>query len=854
MEQVLGHYRILEKIGAGGMGEVYRASDDRLGRFVALKILKSSFAHDQDRLRRFEQEARSAAALSHPNIVAVYDTGIHNSAPFIVTEFLEGQTLRQLISQGPLSAKKTADYARQIAYGLVAAHEKRIVHRDLKPENIFITKDDRVKILDFGIAKLTVLPTANSEEETIALMTTQTKVGSVLGTVAYMSPEQLRGQPVDHRSDIFSTGSIIYEMLTGQRAFSGATEVDTMTSVLKDDPPEVSSLRQGVPAAFEQIVRHCLEKDPQQRFQSARDLAFSLESVSGTSSGSQIVALRKQNLFLRRWLAWVAVGVLVAGFGVALGFRLKPKKIPVYSRATFQRGTIFGARFSPDGNILYAAAWNGRPMELFSTINGSLMARSLGFTNTQLLAVSPSNELALDLNATQGGFGREFIGATLASAPLVGGSPREILHNVTWADWNAENQLAVVHRIIGGAAVEYPIGKVLYKTTGWITDLRFSPHGDRLAFLDHPAISDDRGSVCTVDLNGKETTLTKEWQSADGLAWSRDGQEVWFSAGTAGMQRDLWATDLNGGLRKLVSVPGGLTLRDISADGRALVSFDQERLAMEWSSRNGKETRDLSWFDWTIPRDISSDGKTVLFEESGEPGGEHYSVAIRKTDGSPPVLLGEGSSGGLSPDGKWAAAVFPGSPSEVTLYPVGVGQPVQIPLPQMEHVDNGSAIFLPDGKHLILTGNQPGHIRRTYEMDLTGHDFHAITAEGQVAQLPSPDGKFLASIWVGSKLVIYSIDGSAPPQNIPGLPPEYTPVQWAADGKSIYVESPLSVPMRIYKVEIKTGKMTEVQTIMPADRDGVVYISPILTDPNGSAYVYSYYQLLSNLYVISGLK
>jgi serine/threonine protein kinase len=281
MEEVLGHYKVLEKIGAGGMGEVYRASDDRLGRYVALKILKSTFAHDQDRLRRFEQEARSAAALSHPNIVAVYDTGIHNGAPYIVTEFLEGQTLRKLIAQGPISAKKTAEYSRQIAQGLVAAHEKRIVHRDLKPENIFITKDDRVKILDFGIAKLTSLPTASSDEETIALMTTQTKVGSVLGTVAYMSPEQLRGQTVDHRSDIFSTGSIIYEMLTGQRAFSGETEVDTMTSVLKDDPPELSSLRQGIPAGFEQIVRHCLEKDPEQRFQSTRDLAFSLDAGAG---------------------------------------------------------------------------------------------------------------------------------------------------------------------------------------------------------------------------------------------------------------------------------------------------------------------------------------------------------------------------------------------------------------------------------------------------------------------------------------------------------------------------------------------------------------------------------------------
>ncbi|HEY1463677.1 MAG TPA: hypothetical protein VGF44_09695, partial [Terriglobales bacterium] len=228
-------------------------------------------------------------------------------------------------------------------------------------------------------------------------------------------------------------------------------------------------------------------------------------------------------------------------------------------------------------------------------------------------------------------------------------------------------------------------------------------------------------------------------------------------------------------------------------------------------------------------------------------------VAIRKTDGTPPVLLGDGSSGGLSPDGKWAAAVFPGSPSQVTLYPVGPGQPVQIPLPQLEHVDNGSAMFLPDGRHLILTGNEHGHSRRTYEMDLNGHDFHAVTADGQVAQLPSPDGKYLASMGMGGKLVIYSMDGGAP-QYIPALPADYSPVQWDKDGQSLYVASPLTVPMHIYKVEVKTGKMAEIKTISPADSDGVVYISPILSDTSGSVFVYSYYQLLSNLYVISGLK
>ncbi len=245
MGQTLGHYRVLEEIGSGGMGEVYRATDDRLGRDVAIKVLKSSLAQDRDRLRRFELEARSAALLNHPNIVAIYDIGMQDGAPYIVSELLQGKTLRESLNNGPLPVRQAADYATQIAQGLVAAHEKGIVHRDLKPENLFVTQDGRVKILDFGIAKLTV-PEQDADQSP-ATMATQTRSGALLGTVAYMSPEQLRAQAVDQRSDIFSFGAILYEMLTGKRAFSGQSEVDTITSVLKEDPPEMTLVRQNIP-------------------------------------------------------------------------------------------------------------------------------------------------------------------------------------------------------------------------------------------------------------------------------------------------------------------------------------------------------------------------------------------------------------------------------------------------------------------------------------------------------------------------------------------------------------------------------------------------------------------------------
>src|SRR5580700_4664689 len=285
--QVIGHYRVLEKIGSGAMGEVFRARDERLGRDVALKLIRPASSGNPDHLRRFELEARAAAALNHPNIVAIYDVGFSDGTPYIVCELLEGKTLRKRLAEGALPVRLAVEYSLQIVQGLIAAHDHRIVHRDLKPENLFVTSDGWVKILDFGVAKLQSSPedSARSVEE----LTTVTQSGAVIGTVAYMSPEQLRGKPVDPRSDIFSIGAILYEMLTGRRAFRGETEVDTITAILREDPPEINLEQSGVPESFQQVVRHCLEKEPENRFQSARDLAFALETLASASGGGRAI-------------------------------------------------------------------------------------------------------------------------------------------------------------------------------------------------------------------------------------------------------------------------------------------------------------------------------------------------------------------------------------------------------------------------------------------------------------------------------------------------------------------------------------------------------------------------------------
>src|SRR5687767_7209055 len=281
----IGHYRIVTKIGSGGMGEVYRARDERLDRDVAIKTLPADFADHQDRLDRFKQEAKATSALNHPNILTVYDIGDHDGAPFIVSELLEGEELRDRLDEGPIPIRKTIDYAQQIVGGLSAAHERGITHRDLKPENLFITKDDRIKILDFGLAKLRErTPDMHGSED--ATKRALTDPGVVMGTVGYMSPEQVRGQSADSRSDIFSFGVILYEMLTGRRAFSGDSVIETMHSILKEDVPDLDESGVRIPPALEKLMRRCLEKNPEHRFHSAHDLGFALDAVASPTSSS----------------------------------------------------------------------------------------------------------------------------------------------------------------------------------------------------------------------------------------------------------------------------------------------------------------------------------------------------------------------------------------------------------------------------------------------------------------------------------------------------------------------------------------------------------------------------------------
>ncbi len=858
----LGPYEIISLIGAGGMGEVYRARDPRLAREVAIKILPAQFSGQEERLRRFEQEARAAGMLSHPNILSVFDIGVQDSSVYVVTELLTGETLRERISGSPLPSRKAIEYALQVAHGLSAAHDKGIVHRDLKPENIYINRDGRVKILDFGLAKLIDSPSPVEERSKLATAELGTQPGMVLGTVGYMSPEQVRGRPADHRSDIFSFGAILYEMLTGQNAFRRDSVADTMSAILKEDPQELSGSNRNILPSLERIVRHCLEKNPEERFQSAHDLAFDLEMVSGISGTGAVptteTPARPSNIFWKLAAAVLILAALAASFFIgkqtAANSSLHTSEPGVFKRLTFRRGYISAARFTPDGqSIVYSATWVGAPEELFVTRPQSPVSRSIGISNAALLSVSSAGEMAVLLNPIFT-VGWQRIG-TLAHVPIDGGAPRQILENVQDADWGPNGKdFAVARAGQGKYTLEFPIGKVLYQTTGWLNNLQVSPQGDAVAFMDHPAIGDDRGFVALVDLKGKVQRFSIEYASETGLHWSPDGKEIWYTASKEGSnEQPIYAVSREGKERTVAAMVGNLILHDIHPTGEILLTRDSRRREIIALPPGQTKERDLSWFDWSFCRDISADGKLLLFEEQGAGGGPNYSVFLRGTDGSAAVKLGDGFASSISLDGRFVLSNHPSDFTHYTILPTGAGQPQRKSIPDFTLSSGTASRWFNDGKRVLISGSKSQKPSRLWIHEIETNQIHPVTQEGVAAVgIISPNQEFILSAHQDWGFALYPVRGGEP-EKVQGLEPGDALIRWTLNDAEVFVGRGRQIPAQIYSVNIQTGKRTLWKEILPLDPTGIAGQINMVITPDGQTYAYTYRRVLSDLYLASGL-
>jgi serine/threonine protein kinase/Tol biopolymer transport system component len=930
----LGPYEILSLIGTGGMGEVYRARDSRLGRDVAIKILPASFSNDQDRLRRFEQEARAVAALNHPNLLTVFDVGaaqlVHATggsggatgvlsppppaqsgvqsgaqspapdmppnliaasraaeaeSPYIVSELLEGTSLREkLASGGAMRERKAIDYAIQMARGLAAAHERGIVHRDIKPDNIFITNDGRVKILDFGLAKLTH---ADPDDATDVDATTGhsvnrgTQVGVVMGTLGYMSPEQVRGKPADARSDIFSFGAVVYEMLSGKRAFRGDTSADLMSAILTHEPPELTATNTEISPTVDRIVHHCLEKDAQQRFQSAGDIAFQLNELSGlrSSSGAQAVAASDAEAaaqiayearaqaapakssagkIVAASLLALAIGAAAAWYASRTMFRYTP---PSFQQVTFLDGFIESSRFLPDGHsFLCAAKFSSDPQRSLYIGNVDTPGlRALNIPADQIESVSPSGEVLILQNVRSVGGGYVAAG-TLSRMSVDGGAPRPVLDNIQYAAWDAGGKDFAVVRYVAerhGYLLEYPPGHALYQTQGWLSNPHFSRDGKLIAFLDHPVFGDDLGNVAVIDMQGNKKILTPRYGETQHLAWSPDGKEIWYNATQDRASSDIFAVTLSGSVRTLLSSPGRTVLQDVRADGQALVDSTINHRVLMVFTPEFPQGRDYSWLDWPFGMRFTFDGKQILFGDQHV--GENYATLLRNVDGSPAVMLGPGDAMDISYDGKYAISRLPTSPQQLMLLPTGTGEPREL-----KHSNRSyeTVRWLPDGRYLFnaAENNQPA---RAYIADLNGGET-PLTPVGIAVVAISPDGTQAITRDIAKGLYAIMPMSGGDSKSITTVADNETILDFTPDGQSVLTRTVPAAPgvnapwtsasqVKISRMDLKDGKKTVIRTV-EAPTGAVGNGLAVISSRDGKSYAYNFHRFSSTEYLVRGLK
>jgi len=847
--QSLSFYEILGPLGAGGMGEVYLAKDTRLEREVAIKVLPEELADDDERLRRFEREAKTLASLNHPNVAGIHGIDQVQDTCFLAMELVPGEDLEERLRRGKLPMDEALDVCRQLAEGLEAAHEAGVVHRDLKPANVRITPEGIVKILDFGLAK-PIGPNARKSGTTSAQSDSflVTSEGMILGTPTYMSPEQARGKPVDRRTDIWAFGCVLFECLTGNRAFEGDAFGDLIAAILEHEV-DLGALPSATPPHVRHLIRRCLIKDPRERL---RDVGEARLALAGRAELMAESDTRRPTSALPWLLAVVASALAVFLAWRSAGQDSAPESASAHAEPrrfeakTFGKQLVYNARFLPDGkSIAYSAALSGSRPELFLLQPGANAPQSVAPLGTHLLSVSSSGELAV-LTDTRYLFHRVHEG-TLGRM-RIDGSPRALVESVRDADWGPDGELAIVRRVGALVRLEYPIDNVLYETAGYVSEPRVSADGSRVAFLDHPDEGDDRGWVKLVDGQGRVETLTPQYQAIEGLTWAPDESRLYFSSADATVvQVQVRSTGLaTGDVRLELTAPGELVVVDIGADGRMAILSEELFWGIAALPPGGAEEVDLTWLDGSWGCKFGTDKESVLFT-THRGGSTNYYILSRRLDGSPVTSLGEGYGHGVSPDGVWVAGQLHDPPA-IVLHPMGVGMSRRLERGPIEHYRD--ATWFPDGQHLFFTANEAGRPTRCFRQSIDGGLPEPVTPEGIFGALSPLGDRILVRAQDGWKL--YPLDGG-PPELAKGLTDNDVPF-WSEDSKSVHVHDKLAeTPLRLERVDLGTGERVPSLVVGPAREAGLVSLNLSQPIPGpGGGYCYSYIRRLSQLLVVDG--
>jgi len=851
-----GPFEILAPLGAGGMGEVYRARDTRLDRTVAIKVLPTHLVNPPGRrVERFRQESRAIARITHPNICTLYDVGEDGSSIYLVMEYVDGETLARRLEGGPLPIPLALRVAIGIADALGHAHRHGVIHRDLKPANIMLTRDG-VKLLDFGLAKL-----KDREEESPREPTRSeplTEVGAIVGTCAYMAPEQIEGAELDPRSDLFSFGVVLFEMISGRRPFVGDSRATQMAAIVAAEPPSFLSLQLRTPEGVERLIRRCLAKHPDDRWQTARDLAAELRWIAETSSGTPATGIKRRmdRPAILGGLAGAAVTALVFGATVWLAWPVTG--IAQYAPVTFRRGVVSSARFAPDGqSVVYSAAWEGQPYAAFHASPAAPAGRDLLLKDSRVLSISRAGDLAVLFGPQN--IEQPFGVRTLARIPLLGGTRRDLLTGIVDADWIPGTDALAVIRDRGGNrpwTVEFPAGTTVHEARA-VWSLRVSPDGSHVAFFEGPILfgSAPQAQLTIVDRAGHKTTVSRNL-SAFGLAWTPSGREIWFTATRPGqLAPHMRAVSLTGVERQVHRAPDWLVLHDISADGRALVSRNTIRISLVCKPRLDTRERDLTWLLSSAARGLSPDGKWLILEDElgAAPSGNPVLYA-RNMDGSAAVPIGEGVGAALSPDG---TLVLASTGDHFVLWPTGPGEMMTLTKGTLSRVGDGA--WLGDSKHIVFTGYGADNMPRGYIQEIPAGSPRAITPGGVVlAGKAAVRDEHSVLGRVGAAWMFFPIEGGNG-QPAASLTPQDIPLQWSHGGRYLYTvtsaDGARQAAVDVSRVTLASGDRVRWKTLEPSDPVGVEDMRETFAiTPDAESYCYSYMRRLGDLFVVDGLK